>query len=192
MMNVAHNIEVTQCLKVLKAGGIILYPTDTIWGIGCDATNAAAIDRIINLKKRSPEKSMVILLDSSKNLTKYVAEIPQKALAFIADTKRPTTVVYSSGRNLASNVYSKDGSVAIRIVKHSFCESLIRHFGKPIVSTSANISNEPAPAYFSQINQTVLDGVDYVVNLQHDSKAPAVPSTIIKVDDDGNINILRE
>ena len=166
--------------------------SDSIWGIGCDACNEKAVERIIKLKKRSPDKSMIVLLDTVNNLNHYVPELNEKILEILNTTVRPTTIVYNKVQNLSHNVYANDGSVAIRIVKDPFCQILIRKLGTPIVSTSANISNEPSPTHFRQITKAVLDGVDYVVNLQQDNMQQVVPSTILKVDSKGNITVLRK
>ena len=183
--------EVEACLKVLKGGGVILYPTDTVWGIGCDATNASAIDRIYKLKQRSEHKKMVVLLDSKEKLHRYLSNVPEKALGLIDSAEKPTTIIYDDCRNLAKNLVSDDQSIAIRIVKDEFCKQLIREFDKPIVSSSANLSNAPTPGNFSEISAVVLQGVDYVVNLHHDSKLKALPSSIIKLDSNGQITVIR-
>ena len=183
--------EIDKCFAILQKGGIILYPTDTIWGIGCDATNATAIDRIYKLKQRNENKKMVVLLDSKEMLYRYVNIVPMAALQIIDTAIKPTTIIYDGGQNLAKNLVTTDNSIAIRIVKSLFCQLLIKKLDKPLVSTSANISNQPSPSNFSEISDAVLQGVDYVVNLQQEERHNAVPSSIIKLDVNGNITIIR-
>lgn len=184
--------EVEKALEVLKKGGIILYPTDTIWGIGCDATNADAVDRIFKLKGRDSEKSMIILLDTDNKLAGYVNNIPEVAYDLIEYAERPLTIIYSGAKNLAENVPHKDGSIAIRIVKHAFCEQLIQRFRKPIISTSANISMTPSPANFMQISDEIINGVDYVVNLEQDDLTQKRSSIIMKLEPDGRFVFIRK
>ncbi|HWK99092.1 MAG TPA: L-threonylcarbamoyladenylate synthase, partial [Parapedobacter sp.] len=142
--------EINQALDTLRNGGLILYPTDTIWGIGCDATNPLAVDRVYKLKGREQAKSLLILLDSDHKLQSYVQEVPEVAYQLIEYTERPLTIVYSGAKNLAPNVLAPDGSIGIRIVQHPFCSALLQRFRKPIVSTSANLSGHPAPATFGE------------------------------------------
>jgi L-threonylcarbamoyladenylate synthase len=184
--------EINKSLEVLKSGGIILYPTDTIWGIGCDATNTEAVAKIFALKKRADSKSMIILLDSDNKLQSYVSEVPDIAYDLIEYAENPLTIIYSGAKNLAPNVINEDGSIGIRIVKHDFCEQLIQRFRKPIVSTSANISGENSPAYFSEISQEIIDNVDYVVDLEQESKIQKRPSTIMKLESDGQFIFIRK
>lgn len=183
--------EINKALEVLKSGGIILYPTDTIWGIGCDATNPEAVAKIFALKKRADSKSMIILLDSDNKLQSYISEVPDIAYDLIEYAENPLTIIYSGAKNLAPNVINEDGSIGIRIVKHDFCEQLIQRFRKPIVSTSANISGENSPAYFSEISQEIIDNVDYVVDLEQESKVQKKPSTIMKLEADGKFIFIR-
>lgn len=189
-MDFSHDID--HCLKVLQDGGLILYPTDTIWGIGCDATNATAVNRIFNLKQRPDSKSMIILLADEKELMQYVAHIDLAVFDYLAKTKKPTTVIYDGALGLADNVISADGSVAIRIVKDTFCKHLIKRFRKPIVSTSANLSGDPSPATFSDIMPAIWQGVDYIVQHRQNDNSPHAASSIIKWGKDGNITIIRE
>jgi L-threonylcarbamoyladenylate synthase len=184
--------EINKSLEVLKSGGIILYPTDTIWGIGCDATNTEAVAKIFALKKRADSKSMIILLDSDNKLQSYVSEVPDIAYDLIEYAENPLTIIYSGAKNLAPNVINEDGSIGIRIVKHDFCEQLIQRFRKPIVSTSANISGENSPTYFSEISQEIIDNVDYVVDLEQESKIQKRPSTIMKLEPDGQFIFIRK
>ena len=169
----------------------ILYPTDTVWGLGCDATNELAVNKIYKIKHRAESKSLIILVNSIDMLQQYVENVPQEALDLLKEAKRPTTIVYPRPKNLAKNVVAADNTVAIRIVKHEFCENLIKEFGKPIVSTSANISGQPTPKSFGEISQAILDSVDYVVALQQDSIS-GISSRILKINLDDTIEVIRE
>ena len=183
--------EVVKALEVVKAGGIILYPTDTIWGIGCDATNEEAVQKVMALKGRSASKSLIVLVDNDTKLASYVREIPDVAYDLIEYAENPLTIVYSNAKNLAPGVINEDGSVGIRVVKHNFCQQLIQRFRLPIVSTSANISGEPAPKNFSEVSQEIIDGVDYVVNLEQEVSEEKTPSTIMKLSPDGLFTFIR-
>ena len=183
--------EVEKALEVVKAGGIILYPTDTIWGIGCDATNEEAVQKVMALKGRSASKSLIVLVDNDTKLASYVREIPDVAYDLIEYAENPLTIVYSNAKNLAPGVINEDGSVGIRVVKHNFCQQLIQRFRLPIVSTSANISGEPAPKNFSEGSQEIIDGVDYVVNLEQEVSEEKTPSTIMKLSPDGLFTFIR-
>ncbi len=183
--------ELVKALEVVKAGGIILYPTDTIWGIGCDATNEEAVQKIMALKGRSASKSLIVLVDNDTKLASYVREIPDVAYDLIEYAENPLTIVYSNAKNLAPGVINEDGSVGIRVVKHNFCQQLIQRFRLPIVSTSANISGEPAPKNFSEVSQEIIDGVDYVVNLEQEVSEEKTPSTIMKLSPDGLFTFIR-
>jgi L-threonylcarbamoyladenylate synthase len=183
--------EVEKALEVVKAGGIILYPTDTIWGIGCDATNEEAVQKVMALKGRSASKSLIVLVDNETKLASYVREIPDVAYDLIEYAENPLTIVYSNAKNLAKSVINEDGSVGIRVVKHNFCQQLIQRFRLPIVSTSANISGEPAPKNFSEVSQEIIDGVDYVVNLEQEVSEEKTPSTIMKLSPDGLFTFIR-
>lgn len=182
---------VEQAIKVLKSGGVLIYPTDTVWGIGCDATNTRAVSRVFDIKQRSESKSLVILVDSIDMLQKYIPLITEVIYKILNEAKRPTTIVYDHPKGLAPNVVAQDDTVAIRIVKHKFCEVLIHNFGKPIVSTSANISNHPTPGSFSEIDHSLLKQVDYIVNLPQ-KEAQNMASQIIKVNDLGEIEYIRK
>ena len=183
--------EVEKALEVVKAGGIILYPTDTIWGIGCDATNEEAVQKVMALKGRSASKSLIVLVDNDTKLASYVREIPDVAYDLIEYAENPLTIVYSNAKNLAPSVINEDGSVGIRVVKHNFCQQLIQRFRLPIVSTSANISGEPAPKNFSEVSQEIINGVDYVVNLEQEVSEEKTPSTIMKLSPDGLFTFIR-
>lgn len=189
-MDFSHDVD--HCLKVLQDGGLILYPTDTIWGIGCDATNATAVDRIFNLKQRPEAKSMIILLADEKELMQYVAHIDLQVFDHLAKVKKPTTVIYDGAIGLADNVINADGTVAIRIVKDPFCKHLIKRFRKPIVSTSANLSGDPSPAFFNEITPAIWQGVDYIVHYRQKDTTPHAPSAIIKWNKDGSMTVIRE
>ncbi|MBN2480715.1 MAG: threonylcarbamoyl-AMP synthase [Bacteroidales bacterium] len=183
--------DLNNALDVLSSGGIILYPTDTIWGIGCDATNESAVDKIYSLKKRKDEKSMIMLLDSDTKLSLYVNQIPGMALELIRVADKPLTIIYPEAKNIARNLISDDGSVGIRIVSDDFCNILISRFGKPIVSTSANISGSVWPANFSDIDHTVIESVDYVVKWRQYETSGGRPSGIIKVELNGGVKVIR-
>jgi L-threonylcarbamoyladenylate synthase len=189
-MDFSHDVD--HCLKVLQGGGLILYPTDTIWGIGCDATNATAVNRIFNLKQRPEAKSMIILLADEKELMQYVAHIDLQVFDYLGKVKKPTTVIYEGAIGLADNVINADGTVAIRIVKDNFCKHLIKRFRKPIVSTSANISGDPSPAIFHDISPAIWQGVDYIAQHRQKETAPHAASSIIKWNKDGSVTVIRE
>jgi L-threonylcarbamoyladenylate synthase len=172
--------DILNCLEVLKKGGLILYPTDTIWGIGCDATSAKAIEKINTLKKRSVEKSMIVLVADEKEILRHVAQPDLQVFNYLSTVKKPTTVIYEGAIGLADNLVNKDGSIAIRICKEEFCRHLIKRFKKPIVSTSANISSEPFPKKFSEISAEIKGGVDYIVEYRQNEKTISAPSTLIK------------
>jgi L-threonylcarbamoyladenylate synthase len=184
--------EINKALQVLKNGGIILYPTDTIWGIGCDATNKDAVAKVYKLKKRTESKSLIILLDSDNKLASYVREIPDIAYDLIEYAENPLTIIYSGAKNLAENVINSDGSVGIRVTSHVFCKELIQRFKKPIVSTSANISGTEAPVNFSKISEDIKEGVDYIVDLDQYDLSIKKPSTIMKLEPDGRFAFIRK
>ena len=178
MQTFANDIEA--CLQVLHAGGIIVYPTDTIWGIGCDATNAVAVERIIELKQRPANKSFVELVSSEREVMQHIAAVDLAVFDYLETIQSPTTVIYDNAIGLAENVLTVNGSVAMRICSDEFCKILIKRFRKPIVSTSANISNYAAPKIFSEIDTRIIEGVDYVVKYRQDEIIVGSPSTIIK------------
>lgn len=183
--------DIKAALNVLLQGGIILYPTDTIWGIGCDATNEKAVQRIYKIKKREDKEGMLILLDSPDRLAQYV-EIPDVAWELIDVTDKPLTIIYPGAKNLAANLLAGDGSVGIRIVKDNFCIKLIQQFKRPVVSTSANISGARSPRIFSEINKDIIDSVDYVVKWRRDDVTGINPSGIIKLGLSGEVKVIRE
>ena len=183
--------EITQAIAVLKRGGLILYPTDTIWGIGCDATNADAIERVYALKNRPGAKALICMVSDFKMLNQYVSDIPEVAYDILKYAVKPTTIIYDKPIRVAQNLLAEDESLAIRVSKHHFSKSLIRKFKRPLVSTSANISGHPSPASFKEIDPAILAGVDYVVNLERNKKN-GPPSAIIKLKNDGTVQIIRD
>jgi len=182
--------DIEQCLQVLQSGGLILYPTDTVWGIGCDATNEEAVDKIYKLKKRHDEKAMIVLVADERQVLQYTASPDLSVFDYLQQTNKPTTVIYEGAIDLAENLISKNGSIAIRICDELFCRHLIKRFRKPIVSTSANISGLPAAAFFSEITDEIKSHVDYVVVYRQDDKTIASPSSVIKWDN-GEVTVIR-
>lgn len=183
--------EVAQCLSVLEAGGLILYPTDTVWGIGCDATNEAAVQKVYALKQREDTKALICLVASDVMLERHVTKVPELAWDIIDMATKPTTLIYDEPKGVATNLVASDNTLAIRIASDAFCKNLIQRFKKPIVSTSANISGRPTPQSFSEIDPAILKGVDYVVNL-HQDKTMTTPSSIIKLSNNGLVQVIRE
>lgn len=183
--------EVAKALSVLLKGGIMLYPTDTIWGIGCDASNEEAIDRVFKLKQRDPNKSVVLLLENPNQLYRYVKEVPSIAYELIAYAEKPLTIVFSNAVNLPPTLIHQDGSIAIRIVKHAFCQQLLKKFKKPLVSTSANLSGQGSPRCFQDVNPIIIRGVDHVVDAGQDTAKNNQASTIIKVESNGRFQFIR-
>ncbi|WP_461451508.1 L-threonylcarbamoyladenylate synthase [Mucilaginibacter sp.] len=183
--------EVAKAFKIIQDSGIILYPTDTIWGIGCDATNTEAVQKIYRLKQRDEAKSMIILLDNDNKLQSYVNEVPDIAYDLIEFAENPLTLVMPGAKNISPALINKDGSIAIRVVKNDFCEQLIQRMKKPLVSTSANISGKPSPQYFSQVDQEIIDGVDYVVDIDQHSMEIKNPSTIMRLEPGGKFEFIR-
>jgi L-threonylcarbamoyladenylate synthase len=183
--------DIINCLEVLKKGGIILYPTDTVWGIGCDATIEKPVEKIYNLKNRSDEKSMIVLMADEKDILQYVARPDLKVFDYLRQVSKPTSVVYENVLGFAHNLVDKSGSIAIRICSDPFCKQLIKRFRKPIVSTSANISGKPAPAVFKEISEEIKNGVDYIVQYRQDDERISEPSAVIKWNSDGTVKILR-
>lgn len=184
--------ELKKAVETIKNGETLLYPTDTIWGVGCDATNPEAVKKIYQLKERDDSKALVILVAEEWQLKSYVEEVPDIAWDLVEFAERPLTIVYPQGKNLATNLLADDGSVAIRLVKNPFCEELIKNAKVPIVSTSANISGMPSPSRYGEIDERILKGVDYVVNSAGTENKNAVPSQIIKLEVDGEIKFLRK
>jgi len=183
--------EIDKTIEVLKSGGTILYPTDTIWGLGCDATNFEAIDKIYSIKNRDLNKSFIILLDDDRKLNKYVREIPEVAWDLLDHSDSPLTIIYPQAVNLPQNLLAKDGSIAIRIVKDGFVQQLLKKFNKPIVSTSANFSGELSPKTKKEISKKLIESVDYMVEIETENKQNK-SSSIIKLQINGEIEIIRK
>lgn len=184
--------EIDAAVKVLKEGGVILYPTDTVWGIGCDAADRDAVERVFEIKERSDAKSLITLVADADMIGRYVKVIPQMAIELIEVNDKPMTIIYPGAMSLAENVVAEDGSVGIRIPQSEFCRLLCKRFGGAIVSTSANISGEEAPRSFEEINASILDAVDHIVDPCYEEGATGVSSQIIKVGLDGEIKVIRE
>lgn len=191
-MNSPFENDINKAIEALDNGGTIIYPTDTIWGIGCDATNPKAVERIFELKQRNDSKSLIILIDDEKKLFDYVDKIPDMAWELIDITTTPLTIIYEKGKKLAPNLLASDGSIAIRITSDPFCKELIRKFKKPITSTSANISGKQSPANFSEIDESFLKQADYIVNLRRNEKGNAKASSIIKIFENGQFELIRK
>ena len=185
------NHEVHKAYEIIKEGGIILYPTDTVWGIGCDATNPTAVAKIYKLKKRAETQSMIVLMNGEKMTYTVFKDIPEVAWQIIDLSENPTTLVLDKPRNIAANLIAPDQTLGIRIVKEPFCFKLLKKKKKPLVSTSANISGQPTPKSFKEISPEIIKGVDYVVNLHHE-KIAGKPSTIIKLSADSQVKIIRK
>ncbi|MCE4565973.1 threonylcarbamoyl-AMP synthase [Maribellus sp. CM-23] len=184
--------DIKKALEVLKSGGIILYPTDTIWGIGCDATNPEAVKRIYDLKKRADSKSMLVLMENPALLDRYVTEVPEVAWDLVEISTTPLTVIYPRAKNLAANLVAEDGSIGIRFTKEAFTSRLLQRFRRPLVSTSANVSGEKSPTFFDEISDEIKNAVDYIVEYRQDDRTPAQPSSIIKLGPGGQIEIIRK
>ena len=186
--------DLREAVRVLREGGVILYPTDTVWGIGCDATNVEAVNRIFAIKHRADSKSMLVLLDHAGRLQGYVEKVPDTAWMLLEanEGQRPMTIIYPHAKNIARNLLAEDGSVGIRITDEPFSQALCEQLRRPIVSTSANISGEPAAKVFRQIAPEILDAVDYVCRYRRDDETPHRPSSIVKVDENECITIIRE
>ncbi len=184
--------DIKKAVEVLQQGGLILYPTDTIWGIGCDATNEEAVKKVYALKQREDSKSMLVLLDNDAKLNSYVDEVPEMAWDLIDLSTKPITVIYPNAKNLAPNLLAEDKSVGIRITKENFSQQLCQRFKKPIVSTSANISGQPSPMNFTEISEEVKAGVDYIVQFRQEELENPAPSSIVKLGVNGEVQVIRE
>lgn len=184
------NQEVHNAYEAIKNGGIILYPTDTVWGIGCDATNPEAVKKIYELKQREESKSMIVLMNSDRMLYQVFNAIPETAWQILDLAEKPTTLILDNPRNVAPNLIAPDKTLGVRLVKEPFCFKLMERMKKPLVSTSANISGMPTPTRFKEIDHHILDGVDYIVNLHHE-KIAAIPSSIIKLGNDMTVKVIR-
>ena len=183
--------DIESCLAALQAGGLILYPTDTIWGIGCDATNPAAVSKVYALKQRVAAKSLIVLMADERDILKYTSQPDLRIFDFLQTVQKPTTVIYEGAIGLADNLINADGTVAIRLVVDAFCRHLIKRFRKPLVSTSANLSGEPPPAFFREIDPRIGAGVDYIVQHRRDDETPREPSAIVKWNADASITVIR-
>lgn len=191
-MNASFVNDLVKAVEVLRAGGIILYPTDTIWGIGCDATNAMAVKRIYEIKQREDTKSMLVLMENPNLLNSYIAEVPEIAWELIEVADSPLTIIYPGAKNLATNLLANDGSVGIRITNETFTQQLIQRFRKPVVSTSANISGQRSPQNFAEISDEIKKAVDFIVEYRQDDISKSNPSSIIKLGVAGQIEIIRK
>jgi L-threonylcarbamoyladenylate synthase len=187
-----YDDDIKNAVAALKAGKVILYPTDTIWGIGCDPTNAEAVEKIFRIKQRSDSKSMIVLVNSTEMLQRYVADIPEVAMDMVELTDTPLTVVYDKGKSLAPGVTAEDGSVGVRLCLDTFCDDLITAFRKPLVSTSANISGQPSPSIFDEISEEIKSAVDYICLYRQNDRTRSKPSSVIKISSNGAVKILRE
>jgi L-threonylcarbamoyladenylate synthase len=188
---VDHNEEIRRCAEVIEAGGVILYPTDTVWGLGCDATNEAAVDRVFALKQRPKEKSLIVLLAEARDILQYVAAPPPDIIAMVEAFTTPTTVIYEHALGFADNVVNADGSIAIRVTTDAFCKALIKRIQRPLVSTSANVSGQPTPAIYKMIDPVIISGADHVVNYRRDDEVIKPPSRLVRMNDDGVMEVLR-
>lgn len=186
------NEEIKKACQVMREGGVILYPTDTIWGIGCDATYEEAVRRVYEIKRRADSKAMLVLVDSAVKVDFYVQDVPEVAWDLIEVADKPLTIIYSGARNLAPNLLAEDGSVGIRVTGEEFSKRLCQQFRKAIVSTSANVSGQPSPQNFSEISEEIKAAVDYIVDYRREETTQAKPSSIIKLDKGGVIKIIRQ
>ena len=183
--------DIEQCLSVLQTGGLILYPTDTIWGIGCDATNADAVAKVYALKQRVASKSLIVLMADERDVLKYTSGPDLRVFDYLQTVDKPTTVIYDGAIGLADNLVNEDGTVAIRLVDDPFCRHLVKRFRKPLVSTSANISGEIAPAFFREIDARIKGGVDYIVEHRQDDETPREASSIVRWNADASVTVIR-
>lgn len=184
--------DIKESLITLRNGGIILYPTDTVWGLGCDATNPIAVEKIFKIKSREEGKSLLVLVNSEQMVDRYVAIVPEIAYELMSVSDSPLTIIYPGGKNLAPGVCADDGSVGIRICLDDFCTELINRFRKPIISTSANTSGKPTPGNFSEIEESLIEKADYVVNYRQNDRQKHTASAVIKVGSNGTIKIIRK
>lgn len=184
--------DIQKAIEVMSNGGLILYPTDTIWGIGCDATNQEAVQKVYELKQRSDSKALIVLIDNPVKLNYYLTETPDLAWDLIELSDKPLTIIYDNARNVAHNLIAEDGSLAIRVTEEKFSQELCRRFRKAIVSTSANVSGEPSPQNFQEISEVIKNGVDFIVNYRQEDSTKAKASSIIKLGNSGEIKIIRE
>ena len=184
--------EIKKAIEILRSGGVILYPTDTVWGLGCDATNENAVKRIFEIKKREDKKAMLVLIDNAAKIQGYMEEVPDLAWDLIDFTEKPLTIIYPDAKNLASNLIGEDKTIGIRVTKEAFSKKLCEQFRKPIVSTSANVSGAPTPANFKQISAEIKSAVDFVVNFRQEETSEPKPSSIIKLGKGNLFQMIRE
>ncbi|OAV65016.1 t(6)A37 threonylcarbamoyladenosine biosynthesis protein RimN [Bacteroidales bacterium Barb6] len=190
-MNKTITEDIKKACEVLRAGGLILYPTDTIWGIGCDATNDEAVQKVYDLKRRTDRKAMLVLTDSPDELETYVPDVPAVTHDLIEAADKPLTIIFSGSKNLSKLLAAEDGSIGIRVTREEFSRRLCEQFRKPIVSTSANVSGEVFPSFFSEISETIKDGVDYIVHYRRGDTGETQPSSIIKLGEGGVFKLIR-
>ncbi|MBS1659834.1 MAG: Sua5/YciO/YrdC/YwlC family protein [Bacteroidetes bacterium] len=183
--------DIVNCLDVLQRGGLILYPTDTIWGIGCDATSAEAVAKVYALKQRAAAKSMIVLMAEERDVLKYTSQPDLRVFDYLQTVVKPTTVIYEGAIGLAENLVNEDGTVGVRLVREDFCRHLIKRWRKPLVSTSANISGEAAPRFFREIDSRVREGVDYIVEYRRDDETPREASAVVKWNADATVTVIR-
>ena len=191
-MNEAMREDIKKACEVMNKGGVILYPTDTIWGIGCDATNEEAVKRVYEIKKRADSKAMLVLVDNAVKVDFYVNQAPEVAFDLIELSTKPLTIIYDDAKNLAPNLIAEDGSIGIRVTSEEFSNQLCFRFRKAIVSTSANISGEPSPATFAEISEEIKQAVDYIVQSRQNEKTSSKSSSIIKLGKGGQVKVIRE
>ena len=183
--------DIKNCIAVLQQGGVILYPTDTVWGLGCDAMNETAVEKILTIKNRPKEKGMIVLLAEARDILLYVATPHPDIIAIIESLDRPTTVIYENALEFPANVVNTDGSIAIRVTTDPFCKALIKRFRKPIISTSANISGQPTPSIFKMVDKAISGSVDYIVSYRQDDEEIHTPSRLVRIMEDGGIEVVR-
>ena len=191
MVNVQYTKDIAEAVKVMRTGGVILYPTDTVWGIGCDATNAEAVAKIYAIKKRTESKAMICLVDSDNRIQRYVRNVPEVAWDVMTMSEKPTTVILDGADGLAKNLIAEDGSIAMRITQEPFSKELCYRMQKPIVSTSANISGEPAAQNYCDISEEIRNAVDYICTSRRQEHQPHKPSSIIRIRQNGEFEIIR-
>jgi L-threonylcarbamoyladenylate synthase len=183
--------DIVSCLTVLQKGGLILYPTDSIWGIGCDATNPEAVKKVYTLKQRTETKSLIVLMTDQRDILKYTSQPDLRIFDFLQTVHKPTTVIYQGAIGLAGNLVNADGTIGIRLIDDPFCRHLIKRFRKPLVSTSANLSGKPSPAFFNDIDNRIREGVDYIVHYRQNDTTARQPSSIVKWNPDGTVTVIR-
>lgn len=189
---VDYSDDVRACVAALAAGNTILYPTETVWGIGCDATNEQAVEKVYELKQRPPQKSLIVLLADARDVLQYVAAPPPDIISVMESFERPTTLVFDGALGLATNAISDDGSVALRVTTDAFCKAVIKRFGKPIVSTSANLSGAPGASFFDEIDPQIVTATGYAAFYRRDDRSSRPPSRILRVNGDGSFSVIRD